>query len=82
MYNFYTISGGRNKAESILYKRIEGDSILDLPDEENGGNEVAPAGEERESSEEEAEGSLMSWQTQKNMKNIACWPRPACMIDQ
>ncbi|KAK3509386.1 hypothetical protein QTP70_033167, partial [Hemibagrus guttatus] len=48
---------GRTKAERILYRRVEGDSDLELSDEENAEDEVAPAEEERESSEDEAGGS-------------------------
>ncbi|KAL6488411.1 hypothetical protein MHYP_G00021520 [Metynnis hypsauchen] len=46
--------GDRTEAEKILYKIIEGDSDLDLSDEENAEDEFKPDEEEVESSNEEA----------------------------
>lgn len=40
-----------------MYRIVEGDSDLELSDEEKDKNEFAPAEEDRESSEEEAGGS-------------------------
>jgi len=54
--SFYIVVGDRTKAERILYRILEGESDLELSDEENAENEVAPV-EERGSSEEEAGGS-------------------------
>ncbi|KAL6462745.1 hypothetical protein MHYP_G00291670 [Metynnis hypsauchen] len=49
--------GDRTEAEKILYKIIEGDSDLDLSDEENAEDEFKPDEEEVESSNEEAGSS-------------------------
>ena len=49
--------GHRTEAERILLKIIEGDSDVDLSDEENAEDEFEPVDEEVESSEEEAGGS-------------------------
>ncbi|KAK3575072.1 hypothetical protein QTP86_019751, partial [Hemibagrus guttatus] len=64
---------GRTKAERILYRMVEGDSDLELSDEENAEDEVAPAEEERESSEDEAGGSsdeLTSTDEQENRRPL------------
>ncbi|KAK3518729.1 hypothetical protein QTP70_010081 [Hemibagrus guttatus] len=54
---------GRTKAERILYRMVEGDSDLELSDKENAEDEAAPVEEERESSEVDAGGSSLQYQS-------------------
>lgn len=70
----------RTKAERILYRIVEGDSDLELSDEENAENEVAPV-EARESSEEEAGGSsdeLTDTDEQESSRSL--WARTSMYV--
>ncbi|KAL7881594.1 hypothetical protein AOLI_G00084420 [Acnodon oligacanthus] len=79
--NVLIVLGDRTEAEKILYKIIEGDSDLDLSDEENAEDEFKPDEEEVESSNEEA-GSSSVEITDKDQQESHCplWARSSRLL--